>query len=109
VSGCNVSGCHSNNPLTEFNVGNYSFTYMGVAYTGIMDVVEAMLDSIEVLLIAEGIKDPAGLATTGDYTQEVAAAYWNYISVEEDRSDGVHSPAYVYQILRETLVGLTTP
>jgi len=69
-----------------------------------------MLDSLVVLLTAEGIYNPAtGLANTGDYTQEVVAAYWNFIAVEEDRSFGIHSPHYVYQILDETIKALNTP
>ena len=114
VAGCNATGCHAANPLDAadgwMEFGTHSFTFQGVTHTGDQAAIHAMIDSIAILLEAEGIYNPAtGLANVGEYSQEVIEAYWNFIAVEEDRSFGMHSPHYTFQILRETLVALTTP
>ena len=53
--------------------------------------VEALLAELGTLLVEAGIYNPegtAGYAIKGTYTNTVAGAYWNFISIEEDRSLG---------------------
>jgi hypothetical protein len=61
------------------------------------------------LLEAAGIYNPAstsGYAVPGTYTNKVAGAYWNWISLTEDRSLGVHNPNFVGKILDNTIASL---
>jgi hypothetical protein len=70
---------------------------------------EALLEELAELLIAEGIYNPegtSGTAVTGTYTNRVAGAYWNFITLEEDRSMGVHNPKYTKKILENTIASL---
>jgi hypothetical protein len=62
-----------------------------------------------VLLEAAGIYNPAstsGYAIPGTYTNKIAGAYWNWISITEDRSLGVHNPKFVERILDNTIADI---
>jgi hypothetical protein len=70
---------------------------------------EALMTELGDMLIAAGIYNPAGTsgtAITGTYTNKVAGAYWNFITLEEDRSMGIHNPKYVKKILENTIASL---
>jgi hypothetical protein len=67
------------------------------------------LAQLGVLLEAAGIYNPAGTsgyAVKGDYTTKIVGAYWNWISITEDRSLGVHNPKFVTRILDNTIASL---
>lgn len=71
--------------------------------------VEALLAELGTLLVEAGIYNPegtSGYAVKGTYTNTVAGAYWNFISIEEDRSLGVHNPRFVKKILENTIASL---
>ncbi len=69
--------------------------------------IEALLTELQTLLEAAGIYNPVnGLAKTGEYTNKVAGAYWNYISIEEDRSLGVHNPKFVKRLLEQSIASI---
>lgn len=69
--------------------------------------VEILLTELRTLLEAAGIYNPStGLAKTGDYTNKIAGAFWNYKSVESDHSLGVHNPKFVKKILENTIASL---
>jgi len=60
-------------------------------------------------LVAAGIYNPAGTSGTavkGDYTNRVAGAYWNFISIIEDKSGGVHNPKFIKKLLENTIADL---
>jgi len=60
-------------------------------------------------LEAARIYNPAGTsgyAVKGDYPNKIAGAYWNWISIEEDRSLGVHNPKFVKRILEKSIESL---
>jgi hypothetical protein len=68
---------------------------------------EALLTELAAILEAEGIYNPAtALANTGTYTNKVAGAYWNFITLEEDRSMGIHNPKFAKKILENTITSL---
>jgi hypothetical protein len=70
---------------------------------------EALLEELGNLLIAEGIYNPAGTSGTavpGTYSNKVAGAYWNFITLEEDRSKGIHNPKFVKKLLENTIASL---
>lgn len=73
------------------------------------DEIEPLLQELGDLLITEGIYNPdgtSGTAVAGTYSNRVAGAYWNFISIEEDRSLGVHNPRFVEKILENTIESL---
>jgi hypothetical protein len=71
--------------------------------------VLGLLDQLGVKLEAAGIYNPAGTsgyAVKGDYTNKVAGAYWNFISIMEDKSEGVHNPKFVRTLLQNSINSL---
>jgi hypothetical protein len=71
--------------------------------------VTTLLAELGTLLEAQGIYNPAGTSGTavkGDYTNKVAGAYWNFVSVEYDLSLGVHNPKFVEKILENSIASL---
>ena len=77
------------------------------ATEALQEEVHMLLEELAALLEAEGIYNPAtGLANSGTYSTKVAGAYWNFISLEEDRSFGVHNPKMVVKILENTIASL---
>jgi hypothetical protein len=71
--------------------------------------IQGLLDQLGVKLEAAGIYNPAGTSGTavkGDYTNKVAGAYWNFISIMEDKSLGVHNPKFVRTLLTNSINSL---
>ena len=85
-------------------------------YGGKQTEVENLILAIQDKLIIAGIIDAAddglthiddvGGANGGTYSEAVAGAYWNYITVLEDRSMGVHNPPYIIALLTNALAAL---
>ena len=68
--------------------------------------VQTLLDELEVELRAQGILiDTLGAeyARPGTYSANLAAAYLNWQSITEDRSNGLHNPGYVVALLTNTI------
>jgi hypothetical protein len=110
TAGCATSGCHANTADWE------TLGYDGFDYKNYQTSIENLILAIQDKLITAGIVDPAddgftsihdvGGAIAGTYTEAVIGAYWNYITVLEDRSLGVHNPPYVLALLTNTLAAL---
>jgi hypothetical protein len=97
--GLNVAGCQECHPDAEAEDLVAEF----------QPEIQALLDELGVKLEAAGIYNPAGTSGTavkGDYTNAVAGAYWNFITVVEDRSLGVHNPKFVQKLLENTIESL---
>jgi len=58
-----------------------------------------------------GIIDAEGLAVPGKYSEAEAGALFNYLYVEEDRSEGIHNTDYSKALLEASLaeLGVGTP
>jgi hypothetical protein len=70
---------------------------------------EALLQELGTLLVTAGIYNPegtSGTAVKGTYSNKVAGAYWNFITLEEDRSNGIHNPKFAKKILENTIASL---
>jgi len=67
---------------------------------GVQTEVEGMIEELGGMLQDAGLLDDAGHPVVGTYPEAQAGALWNYISVEEDRSMGVHNPAYLKAMLQ---------
>jgi len=69
--------------------------------------VAALMEELRVKLEVAGIYNPAnGMAKTGEHTNTVAGAYWNWKSVKEDQSLGVHNPKFVKRVLQNSINAL---
>jgi hypothetical protein len=86
--------CHAD--ITEFN------------FSGLQTDVEAQLEELKAALVAKGMLDgEADEAIVGVYPEADAAALWNYIYIaHEDKSRGVHNPAYTKALLEASLAAL---
>jgi len=71
--------------------------------------ITSKLTTLETKLTAAGIYNAStGLAKTGTFKANAVLAYLNYNTVEEDRSVGVHNPAYIKVLLDNSIAALTT-
>jgi hypothetical protein len=79
---------------------------------GVQTDVAAMAEEVRVLLVKQGLivaenipgEIPGGVA--GTFTAEQAGALWNYKTVMEDRSMGIHNPGYTKFLLQAALDAL---
>ena len=76
---------------------------------GEMTNMKAELEAVKAALTAKGLLDPKGVIVPGKYDTKLAGALWNYLLVEEDKSDGVHNPAYAKALLDLALTDLGAP
>ena len=71
---------------------------------GLQTEVEAQLDELGEKLVAAGMWDEEGHPVVGVYEAAKAQALWNYIYIAvEDKSMGVHNPAYTKALLESSL------
>jgi hypothetical protein len=88
VAACQA--CHSG--AEDFDIG------------GTQTEVQEMLDELEEALIAAGWLDEEGHPAVTQIPEEEAAALWNWIFIaHEDKSLGVHNPAYTRALLEVSL------
>jgi hypothetical protein len=87
VSTCTM--CHAD--AEDFNIDN------------VQSDVQAMMDELEEALVAAGLLDADGHPVVGTYPEAQAAALWNLIYIEEDRSLGVHNADYIKALLQYSL------
>ena len=92
----NVATCQScHADAKDFNVN------------GSQDDITAKLEEVKTGLTAKGLLDKDGVIVVGDYNEGYAAALWNYLLVEEDKSMGVHNPTYANALLDTALENLS--
>ena len=92
IAGCETSGCHST--ITDFD------------HNGVQTAIQLKIDALKALLIAAGIMDASDHAVPGAVTDEQAAALVNYLLALKDHSVGVHNPAYLSDMLDDTILEL---
>ncbi len=90
VAGC--KSCHSDIKSFDRN--------------GVQTDVEALLDELKALLVAEGLITESGSGIVGTFSSEQVGALWNYKMVSEDRSLGVHNPQYAKALLQTAIDAL---
>ena len=73
---------------------------------GVQTTIEEKLAEVKAALQAKGLLDANGTIVVGDYPEAQAAALWNYLFVEEDKSMGVHNAAYANALLDAALEAL---
>jgi hypothetical protein len=73
---------------------------------GVQTEVKTKLEEVKAALQAKGLLDKDGTIVVGDYPEAQAAALWNYLLVEEDKSNGVHNAKFANDMLDAALVAL---
>jgi hypothetical protein len=73
---------------------------------GKQTAIKKQLEAVKAALTAKGLLDAKGVIVPGKYSPEYAGALWNYLLVEEDKSDGVHNPVYAAALLDLALKNL---
>ena len=68
--------------------------------------IKEKLETVKAALQAKGLMDAKGVVVVGDYPEAEAAALWNYLFIEEDKSDGVHNMPYANALLDAALEAL---
>ena len=68
--------------------------------------IKTELAAVKKALTTKGLLDKDGVIVVGDYPTDYAGALWNYLLVEEDKSDGVHNPVYAKGLLDLALANL---
>lgn len=107
-------GCHMHESTDETvgghtwwpNVAKCQECHSGVSDFDVNGYITATDIKIETLfskLLTIGILDSAGHPVVDTFTRDEFSAFWNYMTVVEDRSHGVHNPAYVKALLDNSL------
>ena len=73
---------------------------------GVQTEIKEKLELVKAALQGKGILDDKGVIVVGDYPEAQAAALWNYLMVEEDKSMGVHNADYANSMLDAALEAL---
>jgi hypothetical protein len=74
---------------------------------GAPEKLKAKLEEVKKALTTKGLLDKDGVIVPGDYDTGYAAALWNYLFVEEDKSDGIHNMPYANSLLDTALTNLS--
>jgi hypothetical protein len=73
---------------------------------GALTAVDERMAELRTALQSAGLLDAEGEVIPGTYTAEQATALWNYETIVEDASRGVHNPAYVNAMLDAAFAAL---
>ncbi len=73
---------------------------------GSMTEVKALIDEAKSLLIANGLITEGGSGIKGTFSSKQAGALWNYKTVIEDRSMGIHNPQFAKALLQTAIDAL---
>ena len=91
----NVAGCTSCHPELE---EDETFDR-----NDLMTDVAALLAEAEAALKAAGVMRDDGYAVTGTFPAELAGAFWDVKTIQEDRSLGIHNPGYTKALLKNAI------
>lgn len=102
--------CHLSDHSFEASLDSCQECHSGAEsfdINGLQTEVQAQLDELEEALIAQGLLDEEGHPAVETVPAEEAEALWNWIYIaHEDKSLGVHNPAYTTALLEASLEAL---
>lgn len=110
VSGCNTATCHNSAVSSSFNItADEDYDWDGNT-EGVEDEITGLLDSLFVLLRAGNLITTSGSPVNNRVVAlaESAGAVYNYLFVEEDRSNGIHNTEYAAGLLQSSINYLAT-
>jgi len=107
VSACAQSGCHGASDFTDFNPdfpANSDYDWDGTA-EGVQHEVEGLIDSLRVLMVDAGLVDGVDYEPISgtSFSADSAGCLFNYLFVEEDRSEGIHNTQYAVDLLQTSI------
>lgn len=105
---CHMGGESVNHTFTP-NVANCVTCHADAKnfdMNGVQTTIEEKLAEVKAALQGKGLLDADGVIVVGDYPEAQAAALWNYLFVEEDKSMGVHNADYANALLDYALEAL---
>ncbi len=94
VEGCNISECHNGN-VDDFEHGDVQ-----------ADIQALLLTLSDILINDVGIMNDSEQSIEGDWPVAAAGAFLNYKMILEDRSLGIHNPAYVEDVLDASIAAV---
>jgi hypothetical protein len=92
VTLASCKSCHSS--ATTFDVN------------GIQTEVTQLMAQLKTALQSKGALNTAGSPVAGTYPLAVAGSVWNYVTIVEDQSNGVHNPDYTIAVLKNSIQAL---
>jgi hypothetical protein len=72
-------------------------------YKGVQTEVEGLMEQLKEKLVSKGLLTDAGSAVVGTYPVDQVGALYNFLMIEDERSEGVHNPDYVKALLRNSI------
>lgn len=71
---------------------------------GVQTEIEGLVDSLKVLLVAQGVLTSSGSSKAGVIADaDLAGALWNWRTIFEDRSMGIHNYRYIQGLLQSSI------
>jgi len=102
--------CHAGSHTFEPDIASCQGCHADIEdadFSGLQTEVQAMLDELKEGLVALGYLDEEGHPVVSAGPEAEVAAAWNYIYIAiEDKSLGVHNPAYTKALLQASLDAL---
>lgn len=110
ITGCNVDACHGANPVASVDRETVSDFDGDGDVEGVQTEMHDLLDSLATLLMGAGLvdMDHHPIEDRIISTADSAGALYNFLFVEEDRSDGVHNTAYAVALMTSSINYLNT-
>ncbi len=107
VSACGQAGCHEASDFTSFDpvfpANHADYDWDGVV-EGVQTEIQGLLDSLGADLLAAGMVSASHSPISGtSFSADSAGALFNYIFVEEDRSEGIHNTKYTVGLLQSSI------
>jgi hypothetical protein len=90
LEGCNTEECHNGN-VSEFD------------HQGKQTEIEGLLEDLHEKLVTAGLLDQDGNFITGKFPADWVGALYNYATIEEDRSHGLHNYGYSRALLQNSI------
>jgi hypothetical protein len=95
---CSNASCHPTADGLDF-LADFDYDDDGTI-EGYQTEIDGLLEELATLLVAQGVLSGSGAPTSGTIADgHLAGAVWNYVSIEEDRSHGVHNFSYIRSLL----------
>ncbi|WP_423127937.1 hypothetical protein [Gaoshiqia sp. Z1-71] len=103
--------CHMHEGSHTFNASLASCTQChgtlnNFNYNGLQTEVQQLMEQLAGLLVTKGALTAEHVIVAGTYPIEVAGAVYNWKTIEEDRSKGVHNPGYILALLKNSIQAL---
>ena len=105
--------CHGNTLGTGFDQATFVYNGKGdLDGDGVTNGLQVEVKGMIAKIMAQMPKTSTGAITPSkDWTKDQLSAYWNALTAQEDKSNGIHNPKYVVSALLGAykLLGISSP